>query len=334
MKILKPKALRRGDTLGIVACSTPIQVSNESTIERCYSYFREKGFKIAEAPNCRKTFGHTAGTIKERVAALHQFFRDNKIDGILSYWGGFQSHQLLEYIDYDLIRKNPKPFIGFSDTTALNIALYSQAGLINFSGPAGITFGKPTVPSFTWQHFEDVLMNGNAAHSFQQSKEYSDNPWWQEESKRMLFKPNLGWKVYRNGFATGKLIGGNLGTLLLLAGTKYWPKLKGSILFVEDDEAESPKTMDRMFIQLRHMGVYDQISGMIVGRFHSAVQFKDDDSLEIILDDALKGYRFPIITNVDFGHTDPLLTIPVGARCTMDTKKPRITLNERAVNLK
>ena len=334
MKLLKPRALKSGDTLGIVAFSTPIHLSNETTINRSYNFLRSKGFNIVEAANCRKVFGHTAGTIKERVASIHNFFRDKKIDGILSYWGGFQSHQLLEYIDYDLIRKYPKPFIGFSDTTALNVALYSQAGLVTFSGPSGITFGKPTVPDFTWQHFEDVLMNGSRSHSFQQSKEYSDNPWWQEESKSMLFKPNSGWSVYRKGHATGRLIGGNLGTMLLLAGTRFWPKLNKSILFVEDDEVESPKTIDRMFIQLRHLGVYDQISGMIIGRFHSAVQFRKDDSLEMILDEALKGYRFPVITNVDFGHTDPLLTIPVGIKCAMDTKQPRITLTERAVNLK
>lgn len=331
MKIIKPKALKPGDTLGIVACSTPIHVSSAATIDRCYEYLKGKGFQIVEAPNCRETLGHTAGSIKERVKSLHNFFRDKKIDGILSYWGGFQSHQLLEYLDFDLIKKNPKPFIGFSDTTSLQVGIYSKTGLVTFSGPAGITFGKPTVPPFTWSHFEKVLLSSEPAFSFGQSSEYADNKWWMEKDLSLKFKPNPGWKIFTNGKAKGRLIGGNLGTMLLLAGTDYWPKLNGAVLFVEDDEAESSKTMDRMFTQLRQMGVYDQIAGMIVGRFHSDVQFTETDSLEMILKESLKGYKFPVITGVDFGHTDPLLTIPLGIQCEVNTAKPSITFLERAV---
>ncbi|MCM2279055.1 MAG: hypothetical protein NDJ89_13350 [Oligoflexia bacterium] len=144
-------------------------------------------------------------------------------------------------------------------------------------------------------------------------------------------RPNEGWRVYRKGKAKGPIIGGNVGTLLLLAGTPYWPKMKGRILFVEDDEAESSRTIDRMFTQLRHMGVFDQIAGLVVGRFVSSVGFKADDSLEMILDDALRGYRFPVITGVDFGHSDPLITFPLGVMCQVDTKKPEIAFLESGV---
>jgi muramoyltetrapeptide carboxypeptidase len=331
MKLIKPKALKSGDTLGIVAFSTPIHASSEETIQRSCSFLKEKGFNIIEAPNCRTMTGHTAGTIKERVKSLHDFFKNKKIDGILSYWGGFQSHQLLEYLDFDLIRRNPKPFIGFSDTTILHAGIHGKTGLVTFSGPAGITFGKPTVPDFTWKFFEKVLMQPEATLKLEASETFSDNKWYMEPSKQMRFEPNPGWKVYRKGKAEGAVFGGNVGTLLLLAGTPYWVNLKGRILFVEDDEAESSKTMDRMFTQLRQMGVYDQIKGMVVGRFHRDVAFKENDSLEMILDDALRGYKFPVITGVDFGRTDPLITIPMGIRCRMDTAKKEITYLESAV---
>jgi muramoyltetrapeptide carboxypeptidase len=107
--------------------------------------------------------------------------------------------------------------------------------------------------------------------------------------------------------------------------------LRGKILFVEDDESESSKTMDRMFTQLRQMGAYELISGMVIGRFHQNVKFSESDSLEMILDDTLKGYTFPVITGVDFGHTDPLITFPMGIKCRMDTRKPEIAFLERAV---
>ena len=331
MNLLKPRALQPGDTLGIVACSTSITASSAETIERTYRRLSERGFKIIEASNVRKIHGHSAGTIRERVEAIHGFFEDPGISGILNFWGGFQSHQLLEHLDFELIRANPKAFVGFSDTTVLQAALYSKAGLVTFSGPAGITFGKPVLPDFTWEHFEKVLIRPEVPLRLRASDQYSDNPWFMEQDQQMCFETNPGWRVYREGKAEGPIVGGNLGTLLLLAGTSFWPDMRGKILFVEDDEAENPKTMDRLFTQLRQMGVYDQIAGLVVGRFHRAVKFNESDSLEMIFDDALAGYEFPVVTGVDFGHTDPLITIPIGVRCGMDTQGPRIEFLESAV---
>lgn len=331
MKLLKPKALKQGDTLGIIACSTPITSSSQETIQRGYQYLRDRGFRLIEAPNCRKVTGHSAGSVPERAKAINSFFEDPKIHGLIAFWGGFQSHQLLEYLDYDLIRRNPKPFIGFSDTTALQIGIHHMTGLVCFSGPAVISFAKPEVPQFTWEHFENVLMSPRVPLRLRPSDQVSDNKWYLADEKRMIFRPNPGWKIYRKGRAEGRMIGGNLGTMLLLAGTDYWPSFRGKILVVEDDEAESPKTMDRMFTQLRQMGVYDQISGMVIGRFHSDVKFTKQDSLEMILDEALKGYRFPVMTGVDFGHTDPLITIPLGTECRLDTARSEISFLERAV---
>lgn len=332
MRIIKPKPLKPGSTLGIVACSAPIHESSRDTIERAYQRLRDRGFRLVEAPNCRKITGHTAGTVKERVQTLHRFFSDPSIDGILNYWGGHQSHQLLEYLDFALIRRNPKPFIGFSDTTALQMGILVKAGLVTFSAPAGITFGKPIFPDFTWEHFERVLVRPEAPLKLVPSQKFSDNPWYTTTNEKMIFHRNPGWKVYRKGKAQGRVLGGNIGTMLLLAGTPYWPKsFKGKILFVEDDEGESPKTVDRYFTQLRQMGVYEKLAGMVIGRFSRSVGFTKKDSLECILREALRGYQFPVITGVDFGHTDPLITIPLGIRCRINALRPEIVFLEKAV---
>ena len=158
MGIIKPNKLNKGDTLGVIAPSTPISKAGNEVIERGYSYLRSKGFKIVEAPNCRKTQGHSAGTVKERSDVLNSFFTDPKINGIIAFWGGFQSHQLLEYLDYKSIKQNPKPLIGFSDITALQVGIFAKTGLVTFSGPGVITFGKPTQFEYTWEYFEKVLM--------------------------------------------------------------------------------------------------------------------------------------------------------------------------------
>lgn len=331
MKSIKPPALKKGDLLGIVACSTPIGHCSPTAKERGYQFLQGMGFQLKEAPNCMSVFGHSAGTVKERVDALHAMFADPNVRGIISFWGGFQSHELLDYLDFDLIKLNPKPFIGYSDTTALQVGIYVKTGLVSFSGPAVITFAKPEVPTYTVEHFKKILMDPQVSYVAGVSDQFSDNQWYLTPDTKMIFKPHAGLQVFRPGSTSGIALGGNIGTMLLLAGTPYWPDLKGKILFVEEDEAESPQTMNRMFTQLRQMGVYDQIAGMVIGRFAERVGFEESDSLEMILEETLKGYHFPVMTGADFGHTDPLMTIPQGIACSLDTDKLEIRFDEIAV---
>ena len=331
MQPIKPPRLHKGDTLGIIATSTPISKAGEETIQRGYDFLRAKGFKLVVASNCRKEYGHAAGTIKERVDALHKFFKNPKINGIIAFWGGFQSHQLLEYLDYELIRNNPKPLIGYSDVTALQTGIHAKTGLVCFLGPGVCTFFKPEQFQYSWDSFEDVVMKGTAPLELKPSPTYSDTQWWKREDKKMIIEKAEGWKTYSSGKAEGQIIGGNLGTMLLLEGTQWWPDLTGKILFVEEDENENPKTVDRLFTRLRHIGIFNQIKGLIIGRFPTACGCTKEDSFEMILDDALKGYKLPVLYNVDFGHTDPLLTIPSGIKCRMDAGKKRITYLESAV---
>ena len=147
----------------------------------------------------------------------------------------------------------------------------------------------------------------------------------------MEFSENPGLNNFYKGTTIGQIVGGNIGKLLLLASTTYWPSMKNKILFIEDDEAENPKTIDRFFTQLRHMGVYDQIKGMVVGRFPRCVGFNEKDNLDMILKDALKGYKFPVLTEFDMGHTDPILTLPLGAKVSIDANKKSVTLMESVV---
>ncbi|MFP4599029.1 MAG: S66 peptidase family protein [Persicimonas sp.] len=327
-KIIRPPRLRPGATLGVIATSSPIDEAGDALVERGFDRLRDKGFEIVEAPNCRTHRGHAAGTIRERVDALHAFFADPDIDGIVSFWGGMQTHQLLESIDWELIAANPKPLVGYSDLTALTNAVTHKTGLVTFSGPAVITFAKPTLFDYSWRGFERVLMEGEQQLTYEPSAICSDNPWYERDDKKMLERPAPGWRCYQSGKASGPIVGGNLGTLLLLAGTPYWPEMEGRIFFVEEDEDESTATIDRMFTQARQMGVFDKIAGLVVGRFASSVEFSEDDSLEMILDDALRGYDFPVMLDVDFGHTDPLLTFPIGVECRMDAGRQRLELIE------
>jgi len=284
---------------------------------------------IVEAPNIDLESGHSAGTIKERVKSLHTFFRRKDIHAIMSFWGGFNTHQVLEYLDFDLIQKNPKILIGYSDTTTLLTAITKKTGLITFNGPAVITFAKPSLPDESIHSFMSLLVDGVSEYNYPTSKRYTDNQWWLED--KMNFEVNEGLKSFSSGKATGEIAGGNIGTLLLLAGTNYWPNMIGKILFVEDDEAENPKTIDRFFTQLRQMGVFEQINGMVVGHFARCVGLSENDSLHMILKDALQGYKFPVITEFDMGHTDPMHTIPIGGKVEIDGTKLKVKMIEPVV---
>jgi muramoyltetrapeptide carboxypeptidase len=330
MKKIKPNKLLPGQNLGIIALSSPAKGLKLEYRQRAYKRIQDFfGVNIIEAPNLDVEAGHSAGTIKERVKSLHDFFKRKDIHAIMSFWGGFNTHQILEYLDYDLIKNNPKILIGYSDTTTLLSAINHKTGLITFNGPAVITFAKPTVPTETKDCITNLLMNGEKSYCYPVSKSYSDNQWWTED--KMEFSDNHGLKVFQKGIVEGVIVGGNIGTLLLLAGTSYWPSMKNKILFIEDDEAENPKTINRFFTQLRHMGVFDQIKGLVVGRFPRCVGLTEADSLEMILKDTLKGYKFPVITEFDMGHTDPIMTVPLGAKVQLDANKKTITLIENVV---
>jgi muramoyltetrapeptide carboxypeptidase len=164
----------------------------------------------------------------------------------------------------------------------------------------------------------------------QSSVEYADNLWNLDQGID-CFEKNPGWKIYSHGEASGKTIGGNLGALLLLAGTEYWPNMQDKILFIEEDECEKPQTINRMLTQLRHIGVFNQIKALIIGRLPKSIGFDSQNSLEMILEDALQGYNLPVVMNVDFGHTDPVMTLPIGADCYVNTYEKQIIFQEAAV---
>jgi muramoyltetrapeptide carboxypeptidase len=330
MKKIKPNRLLAGQNLGIFALSSSATRLKPESRKRAYDRIRDLfGVNIIEAPNLDTDLGHAAGSVKERVKSIHDFIRRKDIHGLLSFWGGFNTHQVLEYLDYDLIKAHPKILMGYSDTTTLLSAITHKTGLITFNGPAVITFAKPTIPNETIDCLKSLILDGEKSFCYPVSKYFSDNQWFLKDE--MEFSPNPGLQVFQKGKAEGIIVGGNIGTLLLLAGTPYWPSMKGKILFIEDDESETTKTLDRFFTQLRHMGIYDQINGLVIGRFARCVGLTETDSLNMILKDALKGYRFPVITEFDMGHTDPLMTVPIGARVEIDGNKKKITILETVV---
>jgi len=234
---------------------------------------------------------------------------------VMSVFGGFNSHQLLEHLDFEAVSASQKAFIGFSDVTSLNNAIWSQAGLLNFSGPAFVTFCQPELPEYTERCFDQMLVEGAPYVIISSSERWAEDAWHRmPEIGPREWKANPGWDVIKAGKAEGTALGGNLGTLMLLAATRYWPDLTGAILFLEEDDEESPATIDRNLTHLRQMGTFDQISGLVLGRVPTKVGFEPDDSLRMVVEEATRGYDFPVLAEADFAHTDPFFTIPIGGK--------------------
>jgi muramoyltetrapeptide carboxypeptidase len=337
MSLVRPNRLRPGDTIGIISPASPVAAFCPRRLERGIDELKRMGFTVVVSKHTSERTGHTAGTIQQRLDDLHEMFSNPEVRCIITTIGGYNSHHLLDELDFDLIKQHPKILMGYSDITSLLVAIHHVTTLVTFMGPAILPqFGEfGGLLDYTEQSFENVLMKAQSPGVILTSDGWTDELllWDHEDDRRRQTKPNSGPKVVKSGQASGPILAGNAGTLLLLAGTPYFPDLEGKILCLEDDESETPATIDRYFTQLRQMGVFSKISGLVIGRFHSKVPFTIEDSLEQLLLTATRGYSFPIVYGADFGHTDPMMVLPNGVEAKLDAsdEQPLFKINESAV---
>lgn len=323
MKIVKPAKLSSGDIVGIASPASPVAALCPRRLQRGIACLEDMGFQVIQGEHTSALTGHTAGTIEDRASDLHALYRNPDVKAIIPTIGGYNSHQLLDELDFDLIAQNPKILLGYSDVTALQLGIFSRTGVVTYQGPALLPqFGEcGGLLTYTRESFTNVLMVPTPhGYTMRPSETWTeeDLQWDLEDSRARVLQASTGWKVLKRGQASGRIIAGNMSTLLLLAGTPYWPDMSGAILCVEDDETTNVATVDRYLTQLRQMGVYRHISALVVGRFPSATGFSKDDPLEAVLTIATRGYSFPVVYDVDFGHTDPMLILANGVLVSLE----------------
>jgi len=333
MELVKPNRLRQGDTVRIVAPASNMASLAKSAVERGVENLEKLGFIVEIDPNVYRSYKGTAGRPLERAESLMEAFMDDSVDGIMCCWGGFNSNDIIDYLDYQTIRENPKVFVGYSDITILNTVLYREAGLVNFQGPAFITFTHEFLMPWEVDVFKQVTMDGRDPLELRASPTFIDDPfYWKHPEEPVEERKNPGWGIVNGGEAEGRIIGGHLGTLLCLAGTRYWPDLKDHILFIESDEEDvGAVNIIRQLRHLKHLGALDEVSGLVVGRIPEVLGLKDDRSIESIVGDAMDGLDIPVVTQFDFGHTNPIATIPIGVRGRISAEKKALTLLEAGV---
>lgn len=315
--------LKLGDEIRVISPSASMSVIKGEQIANATNKLTELGFKITFGENVRIQDDFYSSSIEERIADLHAAFHDPNVKGILTSTGGYNCNQLLREIDYELIKNNPKIFCGYSDITALNLAIYHKTGLITYSGPFFSTFGMKHGLSYTMDSFLTAVTN-DASYNIEPSDVWSNDPWYVEEEDRNVH-PHSGFLTLQAGEACGKLIGGNLSTLNLLQGTEFMPSLKNAVLFIEDDEESHPFIFDRDLQSLLHIPSAAHIQAILIGKFQEGSKMTDAGLKKIIASKS-ELRNMPIIANVNFGHVDPFATIPIGATVSIQANKKEIEI--------
>lgn len=287
------KGLRKGDIIGIIAPASP--VTNEET-QPAIQIIKQQGYTVLEGDHLYDTQGYLAGRDEDRLNDLHEMFRNNNIKAVLCARGGYGTPRLLDKVDYDLIKENPKLFIGYSDITALLLAIYHKTGLVVWHGPMlrGTEGREDNISNLL-----NILSSGGVI-------------------KSGLTAEN----VLKKGKARGRLLGGNLSLISSLLGTPYMPSLEGVILFIED-KGEPLYRIDRMLTQLKLAGVLEGVRGLIAGEFKDCVDTQEINRLlfETVSRDC------PVYTGFPAGHGKENHPLPFGVEAELDTESLTFNVN-------
>lgn len=322
MKKIVPQTLKAGDEVRIIAPARGLRLIGQDAREIAAARFAEMGLRVTFGKNTTDEnwdmFG--SASVEKRAEDLNEAFYDKNVKAVFTVIGGSNSNQLLPYLDYDVIRANPKIFCGFSDITALLNGIYAKTGLVTFSGPHFSSLGMKKGAEYTLENLKKMLL-GSQENEIVPSDEWSDDLWFINQDERCFIK-NEGWRVINGGTAEGTIVGGNLGTFNLLLGSPYRPDfVKNTILFIEDcftSEATDAGAFDRNLQALLYQPDFGNVAGIVIGRFQKASRMTKEKLDEIIKSKKALAH-LPVIADVDFGHTTPLLTLPIGGECRMDT---------------
>lgn len=306
-----PPKLKAGDTIRVVAPSHSLSMIAQDCRDIATKRFVDMGLMVTFSEHAEERDEHVSSSIESRVADLHAAFADPAVNAVFTVIGGFNCNQLLPYLDWDLIRKNPKIFIGYSDITALQHAMLAKADLVTYSGPAYSTFGQQLYFDYTLDYFKKCLFK-TEPFIITPSDSWTDDAWYLNQEDRHPISSGGYW-ILSEGEGEGAIIGANLCTLNLLQGTEYFPKIQGAILFLEDDEESDYKHFDRDFESLLQAIPVERIRGIVFGRFQNKSAMMRQ-LMERLIRIRPKLKSIPIIANVDFGHTSPMFTFPIGGK--------------------
>lgn len=314
LTLKKPSPLPKKGTIGVVSPSAA--TANQKDIIFAKQVIEALGYEAKLAPNIMARRGHLAGTDAQRAGDLNALFADSSVDAIFCLRGGSGAARILPLLDYELIRANAKPLMGYSDITALHNALLAKAGIVSFHGPNASSDWNP----FHVQQFKRMFEQQKRMH-------FSNLPKGENE----LINSQYFTQTITPGNVTGRLIGGNLTVLTALAGSEYLPDFDGAILFLEDID-EAPYRIDRMLSTLKLMGALDKIAGFVFGDCNDCSPGNGYGSLTLdeIFADYIKPLGIPTYRGAMIGHIKRQFILPVGTQVALNADAGTLTMKEAA----
>ena len=303
---LKPRRLRTGDTVGLISPASQI---NPEDIESIKNLLEKQGLKVKLGAHIFDRYGYLAGKDADRAADVNAMFADREVKAVLTTRGGWGVNRILDLLDYQLIRKNPKIIVGYSDITSLLLSIYARSGIITFHGPVGIS----TWNRFSLSYFQRIISQGKAI--------IMRNP------------RDIPVETITPGKARGRLLGGNLSVITAAIGSAYLPAWQGAILFVEEI-GEDIYRVDRMLTQLKLAGILDQLAGFIFAQCTNCTEQEEDEpyfTLGQVLADQIKPLGIPAWYGAAIGHIEDKFTVPVGLEVEIDAALGWIRMLEPAV---
>lgn len=303
--MIRPKPLQKGDKVAIISPASP---SDKNLIDKCIASLNELGLKVVIGESCLSEHGFLSGTDDIRANDINCMFADKNIKGIFALRGGYGCARLLDLIDFKLIKKNPKIFIGYSDITALHIAINQKSKLITYHGPMISTELIKGLDEYSADYYKKFIFE-------------------HEKIEDLLNPEGNSLEIINNGIASGELIGGNLSLICSSLGTKYEINTKNKILFLEEVD-EVPYKVDRMLTHLKQSGKLKEANGIILGAFTNCIAPNNKKSLSLqeVFNDIILPLKKPTISNLACGHCLPTLTLPLGEKVLLDANNKKIKI--------
>jgi len=313
--MIVPLKLKKGDEIRIIAPARSLYFMSDELIKLARENLEKQGFEVTFSKHCKERDIFNSSPVESRVEDIHDAFSDKNVKAVLAAMGGFNSNQLLRSLDYGLIKNNPKILCGYSDITALTNAITAKTGLITYSGPLFSTWSMEKEFEYILEYFKKCLVE-EREFEVKPSKTWSDDSWHKDQENR---KPidNEGIAILNRGRCEGTIYGGNLCTFNLLQGTEFMPDISNSILFIEDDEEIKTHHFDRDLESLICQTNFERVKGLVIGRFQKETEMSME-KLKHIIATKKELKNLPVIANVDFGHTDPLITFPIGGTARLE----------------
>lgn len=333
----KVKKLKKGDTIAVLSPSAGVPNIFPKVFDNGLTNLENMGFKIKEFPTTRKSPEYLHENPKKRAQDINNAFKDKEVDGIIASIGGDDSVRILKYLNKNIIKKNPKFLMGLSDNTTLT-TFVNQLGITTFYGPS-IMVGISQlnyIPNYK-KNFEEFIFGKWKNYTYPQYPTYSNGylDWRGELQGVKKLEPTTGWEFPKGGKnASGELFGGCIEVLNFINGTDFWPNKnfwKNKILFIEtSEEKPSPDYVKYTLRNFGVQGILDKIQGVLVGRardYSNEEKKQLNENINLVIKKEF-GKEFPVVTNMDFGHTDPQIILPLGTKTLIDVKNKKLKLLE------